>query len=143
MRIKDPRGFDNFRSMLKSCGLPADDLDLHRDLLFGYYEGTRLLGTGALEIRGPFALLRSLSVQLGTRGKNVGTKITDELLSTARSMGIKAVFLLTETAAGFFVRKGFVTVRREDVPDEIKATSEFMQVCPDSAVVMCIVLDQA
>jgi amino-acid N-acetyltransferase len=138
--ITDSESFDAFRSLLKSSNLPADDLDFKKDLLVGYYEGDALVGTGGLEVHGSYALLRSLSVKLGIRGKSVGTTITEYLLNEARKKKLKAIYLLTETAHGFFQKKGFQSVPRNEVPEEVKASSEFAHVCPTTAVVMCLAI---
>jgi amino-acid N-acetyltransferase len=139
--INDAGSFEAFRSLLKASSLPADDLNYERDLLVGYYEGDALVGTGGLEIHGSYALLRSLSVKLGIRGKAVGTTITEYLLDEAKKKKLKAIFLLTETARGFFQKKGFTEIPRESVPEEVKASSEFAHVCPSTAVVMTLVIN--
>ena len=136
--IKDPESFEAFQVLLQSCNLPADDLNYNRDLLVGYYEDESMVGTGGLEVHGPYALLRSLSVKFGIRGKAVGSSITQFLLDEAKKKKLKAVYLLTETARSFFLRKGFQDVPRDNVPEEVKASSEFAHVCPTSASVMCI-----
>ena len=138
--IKDTESFEAFRALLKASGLPADDLDFKKDLLVGYYEGDELVGTGGLEIYGPYALLRSLSVKMGIRGKAVGTTITEYLLAEAKARNLKAIYLLTETARGFFLKKGFADVKREDVPEEIKQSAEYSNLCSPSAAVMCLML---
>lgn len=138
--IKDTESFEAFRSLLKSSGLPADDLDFRRDLLVGYYEGDELVGTGALEVYGDYALLRSLSVKMGIRGKAVGSTITEYLLAEATQRKLKGIYLLTETAHGFFLKKGFVDVARDAVPDEVKRSEEFSKLCPQSAAVMALEL---
>jgi amino-acid N-acetyltransferase len=139
--IRDAETFEGFRSLLKASELPADDLDFNKDLLVGYYEGDDLVGTGGLEIHGNYALLRSLSVRLGIRGKAVGTTLTEYLLKEAKKKKLKAVYLLTETARGFFQKKGFVDVSREEVPPAVKASSEFSSVCPTTAAVMYLPID--
>ncbi len=138
--IKDVESFDAFRSLLKASDLPADDLDYKRDLLLGYYEGDDLVGTGGLEVYGPYALLRSLSVKMGIRGKAVGTTITEYLLGEAKKRKLKGVYLLTETAHGFFQKKGFKDVPRNAVPEEVKQSAEFSKLCPESSAVMCLEL---
>ena len=138
--IKDTESFDVFRALLRTSGLPADDLDFNRDLLVGYYEGDELVGTGALEIYGDYALLRSLSVKMGIRGKAVGSTITEVLLAEAKMRKLKGVYLLTETAHGFFLKRGFVDVPRESVPGEVKRSAEFSKLCPQSAAVMSLTL---
>lgn len=134
--IEDEDNFLAFRSLLKSSSLPADDLNFKKDLLVGYYEDGNMVGTGALEVYGQYALLRSLSVKLGTRGKALGTAITEHLIAEARKRRLKGIYLLTETAHGFFQRKGFQDIPRDKVPDSLKASSEFSHVCSDTAVAM-------
>jgi amino-acid N-acetyltransferase len=138
--INNAKDFEEFRTLLKSSGLPADDLNFERDLLVGYYESDQLVGTGGLEVYGSYALLRSLSVKMGIRGKSVGSTIYDYLLKEAHKRKIKGIYLLTETAQGFFQKKGFVNVARESVPDEVKQSSEFSTVCSSTAAVMTLTL---
>lgn len=139
-RIGDVESFRKFQDQLRSCNLPSDNLDFNRDLLVGYYEGDELVGTGALEIHGGYALLRSLSVRLGIRGRSVGSAIAEYLLNQAASRDIKAVYLLTETAHEFFQRKGFRDVLRDQVPEEVRSSAEFSHLCPTSAAVMMLPL---
>jgi amino-acid N-acetyltransferase len=138
--IDDASGFEEFRTLLKSSGLPADDLNFNKDLLVGYFEGKVLVGTGGLEIYGPYGLLRSLSVKMGIRGKSVGTNITEYLIDEARERKLKAIYLLTETAHGFFEKRGFHDIARDAVPEPLKASSEFSHVCPTSALAMVLEL---
>ena len=139
--IQDAESFEAFRSLLKAAELPADDLDFNRDLLVGYYEGDALVGTGGLEIYGPYALLRSLSVKMGIRGNSVGSTITEYLLTEAKKKNLKGIYLLTETARGFFLKKGFVEVTRDTVPEEVKRSAEFSKLCPQTAAIMCLQLN--
>jgi amino-acid N-acetyltransferase len=139
--IGDAESFEAFRTLLRASNLPADDLNYQRDLLVGYYEGNEMVGTGGLEVHGSFALLRSLSVKMGIRGKSVGSNITEHLLTEAKKKRLRGIYLLTETARGFFLKKGFTDVSREHVPDEIKTTSEFSSVCPATATVMFLPLN--
>ena len=136
--IDDAESFEAFRSLLKASNLPADDLNFNKDLLVGYFEGNVLVGTGGLEVYGEFGLLRSLSVKLGIRGKSVGTHITEYLIDEAKRKKLKAIYLLTETARGFFLRLGFNDVPRDSVPEPLKASSEFSHVCPTSASAMML-----
>lgn len=136
--IQDAESFEAFRSLLKASGLPADDLDYQKDLLVGYYEGDELVGTGGLEIYGPYALLRSLSVKMGIRGKAVGSTITEYLLAEAKAKKLKGIYLLTETAHGFFLKKGFEDVPRDAVPPEVKRSREYSTLCSESAAVMTL-----
>ena len=134
--ISDEESFQAFRSLLKSSNLAVDDLDFKKDLLVGYVEDGVMVGTGGLELYGEYGLLRSLSVKLGTRGKALGTAITEYLIEQAKKRNLRGIYLLTETAHGFFLRKGFNDVSRDAVPQPLKASSEFSYVCGPSAVAM-------
>ena len=134
--VTNEKDFETFRGLLRSSGLPADDLDFRRDLLVAYVEDGNMVGTGGLEIYGGYGLLRSLSVKLGTRGKALGTAITEHLIEKGRERNLRAIYLLTENARGFFQRKGFVDVPRDEVPKELQASSEFSHVCGPSAKTM-------
>lgn len=136
--IKDSESFEAFRDLLRSSALPADDLDFNRDLLVGYYEGDELVGTGGLEVYDSYALLRSLSVKMGIRGKAVGSTITEFLINEAKKKDLAGVYLLTETAPGFFLKKGFNVVSREAVPEEVKRSEEFANLCSKTATVMAL-----
>ncbi|MEO5977368.1 MAG: GNAT family N-acetyltransferase [Chryseolinea sp.] len=136
--IADEKDFQAFRTVLKSSDLPFDDLNYQKDLLVGYIEDGALVGTGALEIYGAYALLRSLSVKLGTRGKALGTVITEYLIGNAKEHKLKGIYLLTDKAQGFFQRKGFTEVPRATVPQELHASSEFANA--RASVAMCLQL---
>ena len=70
------------------------------------------------------------------RNQNIAGTLVSMLEEAAKSSGIETMYLLTETADQYFSRKGYNTVSRDEVPAEIKTSSEFSQVCPASAVVM-------
>src|SRR5690606_1269594 len=94
--IRDTESFEAFRELLRSVNLPCDDLSLDRHLLIGYYEDDRLIGTGALELFGSYALLRSLAVKDALRGRMLGSRITDELIELARENKITHIYLRSE-----------------------------------------------
>ena len=75
---------------------------------------------------------------MGIRGKAVGSTITEFLLNEAKKRKLKGVYLLTETAPGFFLKKGFTEVSREAVPAEVKRSEEFANLCSQSATVMAL-----
>jgi arsenate reductase len=134
--IRDAESFEAFRALLQSAKLPADDLNFDRHLLVGFYDGVEPVATGGLEVYGDYALLRSLSVKMGIRGQSLGSTITDHLIAEARKRGLKAIYLLTETAHVFFLKKGFKDIDRKDVPTEVRSSSEFTNVCSDTAICM-------
>jgi amino-acid N-acetyltransferase len=54
----------------------------------------------------------------------------------ASDLKLKSIYLLTETAAEYFSKKGYSKVAREQVPDAIRQSSQFSSVCPATAVVL-------
>jgi amino-acid N-acetyltransferase len=116
--------------------LPVDDLPETLDNFLVATENGQLIGVGGLEIYGAYGLLRSLAVLPGHRNKGVAGKLIERLESLAALRGLKALYLLTETAPQYFAGKAFQKITRDEVPDEVKQSSEFSHVCPVSAIVM-------
>lgn len=95
-----------------------------------------LVGVTGLEIRGDHALLRSVAVREEWRSRGVGRALVHAAIADAETHGIQALYLLTTTAERYFPSFGFLTIMREQVPDELKDSGEFKTACPDSATVM-------
>jgi amino-acid N-acetyltransferase len=96
----------------------------------------RIIGAEGVEVYGPYGLLRSAVVDVSWRGRGIGEALTENRLAWAKAQRLRAVYLLTTTAAGFFPRFGFVTVERQSAPAEIQRSREFAGACPASAVAM-------
>jgi amino-acid N-acetyltransferase len=120
--------------------LPDAGLQAHASDVLVARDGSTLVATAALEIYDDNALLRSVAVEQGMRGTGLGQSITRAAIERARQRGVTHLFLLTETAADFFRRFGFVGVDRTAVPTAIRSTVEFASACPASAAVMVLVL---
>jgi amino-acid N-acetyltransferase len=95
-----------------------------------------VVGTAALERYEDGALLRSVAVDAGWRGRGLGGRLTEAAIELARTLGVPAVYLLTTTAEHFFPKYGFVPIERGDVPSTVRSSIEFTQACPTSAIVM-------
>lgn len=140
-QVKTRKELESLKKFLQINQLPADDLQLENSLLITCYNANEtLVGSGGLEFYGDKALLRSLAVSQELRGQQLGKQIVYDLLQQAREAGIKEVYLLTQTAFHFFQKLSFTEVHREQVPDDIKASSEFSEVCPSTAQVMKLML---
>lgn len=87
-----------------------------------------------LERFGDCGLLRSLAVQPQLRNAGLGGELVDALECQSRGAGVRAVYLLTTTAADFFTRRGYTVVARAQAPEVIQATREFSSLCPSQAV---------
>jgi amino-acid N-acetyltransferase len=138
--VDSVESLEAFKTLLKSSGLPFEDLDYKQHILVGYYDGEELVGTGGLEIYDGYALLRSLAVKLDARGMSLGSAITKDLIEQAGKNNLKGIYLLTETAHGFFTLKGFKDVSKDQVPQGVKLSSEFSRVCPSTAACMYLAL---
>lgn len=90
---------------------------------------------------GDAALIRSVALQKSFRGKDIGSTIVNDLVSKAKEKNIKDIFLLTDTAEDFFLRKGFKQISREEVPKAVRASSEFTHICPVTAACMFLKLN--
>lgn len=120
-------------ALLRSHKLPLDGFDADNVIVLVGREGDRIVGSAALELYGQYALLRSVAVAEEVRGQGAGQLLTTEAIAAARRKHVVAVYLLTETAMGFFPRFGFVPVSRDDVPGEVQQSVEFTTACPASA----------
>jgi amino-acid N-acetyltransferase len=98
------------------------------------------VGSGGLEFHGDKALLRSLAVSQSMRSQSLGKQIVEDLLQHVIERGKKEIYLLTTTAYFFFLKFGFAEVQRDEVPEEIKSSTQFSEVCPSSARVMRLTL---
>jgi len=123
--------------LLKASKLPHQYIVLEKNLFVKYSNDQgNMVGCGGLEFYPPYALLRSVAVAENARGRSLGKQIVNDLLNRAKNRNVKAVYLLTETAPNFFLKRGFTNVAREDAPEELKSSTEFKSVCPVSAACM-------
>lgn len=125
------------RRLLESADLPTADL-ANSMLEHFFYVGpadapTALVG---LELLGDRGLLRSLVVVPTARSAGRGSALLSHAEAYARTRGARELFLLTTTADRFFERHGYGRVSREDVPDPIRSTREFAEICPANSTVM-------
>lgn len=136
LREADRAGLEYVRRLLSRNDLPAADVRASPgEFYVAHADGDRV-GVGGLEVYGSVALLRSVVVEDVARGAGYGTAICDALEAEARAAGVAAVYLLTTTAADFFGARGYAVTDRESVPSAIADTSEFADLCPESATCM-------
>lgn len=124
-------------NLLRTAGLPADDLGHHTTTTVwtATVEG-QIQGAAALEQYECYGLLRSVVVAEPHRGRGWARLLTEGALSTARRADLVAVYLLTETAADYFFGLGFVAIGRRAVPPVVRQSTEFAELCPDTAIAM-------
>jgi amino-acid N-acetyltransferase len=125
-------------SLLRQNGLPPDGLSDHVASLLVMRQEGRIIGSAALELYDRNALLRSVVVDSACRAGGLGRCLTEAALALAQAHGVRAVYLLTETAADYFPRFGFRQVTRTAVPAAVQQSAEFRGACPDSALAMVL-----
>jgi N-acetylglutamate synthase-like GNAT family acetyltransferase len=127
---------DALRALLARTQLPTDGLSADLDAAFVARDGTRVVGSAAIEIYDEGGLLRSVAVDEDHRGTGLGHRLTAAAIADAERRSLPALYLLTTTAERFFPRFGFEPIPRDDVPASVQASVEFRGACPASAVVM-------
>jgi N-acetylglutamate synthase-like GNAT family acetyltransferase len=131
------------RALLERSGLPTDDLESAQPEFAVIRASGEVIAAGAPQRFGSSALLRSVVVAPDHRGSGLGHMIVGELERLARAAQITELFLLTQTAAEFFVRQGYRVIARSSAPQDMQASEEFRSLCPSSANCMAKSLDSA
>jgi amino-acid N-acetyltransferase len=136
IRPARPSDLDSVLALLRDAELPWEDVAPHfGSFLVGERAGA-LVASAGFEHYGAQALVRSVAIAAPLRSAGLGAALCDTLLGEARRRGVRDAYLLTTTAPRFFARRGFAQIPRESAPDSIRATREFAELCPASAVVM-------
>jgi amino-acid N-acetyltransferase len=123
-------------ALLERCELPIADVREARPEFVVAFDGTKLIGAGALQKFGKVALVRSVAIDTSRRGSGVGATIVRHLEHLAREQSITEVVLLTETAKTFFEKLGYREIERAKAPVAVHESAEFRTLCPSTAVCM-------
>jgi amino-acid N-acetyltransferase len=134
--IARPADVPAMLALLASHRLPEAGLAEHLATALVARVGDQIVGCAAIEPYDGAGLLRSVAVAEQLRGTGLGIRLTEAGLQLARERGIQALYLLTETAAGFFPRFGFRPVPRDQVASAVRQSVEFTRACPASALAM-------
>ena len=127
-------------NLLRNNRLPSEDCAEQVHNFCGIFDEDELVAAGGLEPAANYALLRSVVVQERYRGRGLARAMAEFLINQAHSEGMKAVYLLTETAETYFEKLGFSKLDRAQVPLEITQTRQFTSLCPDTASCMVMTL---
>ena len=119
--------------LLSASRLPLAGFDAPNVTAIVARDGETIVGSAAIERHGAFGLLRSVAVAESHRNRQLGLQLTRAAIALARGLELRALYLLTETAAGFFPKFGFSAVSRAEIPAEVQQSVEFTSVCPASA----------
>ena len=122
--------------LLSEAELITEDLTMEKlkDFLVAQRQDDIVIGVIGIEVKQDVGLLRSLVVHPHHRKCGLGKLLVNELESFAKEKGVNALYLLTTTAADFFLKLGYHVTLRESVPKNIADTEEFKSICPSSSV---------
>lgn len=139
LRPAEPADDSAMHALLAASGLPTEGVAA---VSAAYWVADRngVIGMAGYEPYGKSALLRSLAVAPQHRKAGLAEALVDKILQEAADHGVTNVYLLTETAAGYFSRRGFAYIRRDEIPQEILATSSLGHACPSSSQCMKLAL---
>src|SRR5687767_2897185 len=98
--------------LLTDVDLPTAGVADHVDGLIVAEDAASIVGCAGLEAYGVGGLLRSVAVRPDYRSHAVGRQLVERALDHARESGVQVVYLLTNTAAGYFKRIGFEPIQR-------------------------------
>jgi amino-acid N-acetyltransferase len=137
IELAETNDFQEINQLLISNNLPVIELNCVNSSYFkAINEQDRIVGAIGIEIYGRYGLLRSLVVEPECRNQGIANHLVEKLNDHAKSINIDTLFLLTTTADKYFEKKEFLRIDRDEVPDEVKQSSEFKSICPVSAIVL-------
>lgn len=140
LRQAGPADWPAISALLGAHGLPLDGAREHLAHFLLAQQGGELVGCAGIERYGDIGLLRSVAVAPWLQQQGIGTRLLATLLEEARRRGLRRLFLLTTTAAGYFERLGFERVERAALPAALQASVELRGACPASATAMALLL---
>ncbi len=136
LRLATPPDLSDIEALLRGARLPSSGVAEHLDTFVVFESGGSIAGVGGIEICGSDALLRSLAVAPALQGRGIAASICDHLEAMAASRGVEQLYLLTETAERYFMKRGYAVAARSEAPSAIASTEEFTMLCPQSAVML-------
>jgi len=137
MKIEEASNYrGSIIALLAGEKMPVADLPETLENFVVATEDNLIIGVAGLEIYGAYCLLRSLAVLPAYRNKGAATELLNKIEHMAAAKSLSEIYLLTETAPGYFSRNGYHLITRPDVPIEVQQSSEFSYICPQSAIVM-------
>ena len=140
LRTASAADLAHIEALLLSATLPIDGLEQHFEQFIVAEAAGAIVASAGLELYGHDALLRSVVVAPRLRRRGLGERLLDEIRRRAQRQHVQALYLLTTTSEAYFAARGFALVQREHVPDAVKRSRAFVELCPASAIAMCCAL---
>lgn len=120
-----PADVDAIKSLLAAGGMSDEGVDEHWKTFVVARDGDRMVGCGGAQAYQFAALIRSVIVAPEYRRNGIGRKLVRQLLDRLASRGLREFYLVTTEAEGYFKKRGFKPVDRDEVHPQILSTREF------------------
>ena len=98
--------------------------------------GKQIVGVIGMERYGSDVMLRSFTVHSDFRNCGIGAALFGQALAQQKTAGVSRFYLLTNTAAAFVARFGFVKISRNEIPAPLLTSSALGATCPLSSTCM-------
>lgn len=135
IRRATPGDRDDVASLLRTLGLPALPSDVPLSNVLVALEDGTVIGVIALGVVARRGLIRAAAVHPDHQPDRVGASLLQSLIARAHELGLRELYRLAEDD-DWFARAGFVSMPRDAVPDEIRATRPYREQVPAPATVM-------
>ena len=135
-----PSDLPAVEALLSAAGLPFAGAALAFESGVVARDGEAVVGAAGVERYGSAGLLRSVVVAPDRRGAGLGHDLVAAAEDLARHEGVRELFLLTETAIGWFPRLGYTVIPRDNARAAVSRSIEFTTACLEAAIAMRRVL---
>lgn len=136
-RLSNPADYPAVIKILENLDLPVGGVkDQFENFIILLKDESELIGCAGLEIYKSSGLVRSVAIVPAYQKKKLGSLLVQAVEAQAKTNNLKNLFLLTETAEKFFLKYGYTTISRSQVPTEIQGSFEYTVACKESAIVM-------
>ncbi len=118
--------------LLAKVGLPVEGVAEHLKHFFVSEYNGDFVGVCGLQISNNMGLLRSTAVVSGFRNQGVGRMLVNASFEYAKELGLRELYLLTETRKDYFSNLSFKVIPRESIPEDLQKTREFLEICTEA-----------
>lgn len=128
--------FPEIVNLLDECKLPHSDIVPGKQNFIIAEIDRKIIGCAGFEAYNESGLFRSLGVKPIHREMKIGKDLLSKVIDLSKENNVNQLYLLTTTADVYFKKSGWEVINRNEVPDDILATTEFSSICPSTAICM-------
>lgn len=134
----DPADIVFAQKLLADNNLPYQDIEDKNVKIFILKNDNTPIGIIGLEVYHKIALLRSMVIEKMYKNQGYGKYLFNKIVDYCKDKKVSELYLLTCSADRYFEKLGFEQILRNNLPEEIKQTKQFSQLCPCSAICMML-----